>query len=437
MYADVAAFDSFAGSRNETSGRASTARDAASPEVASSASSQRALDWFSFFLADIQTGFGPFVAVYLSAHAWTQGEIGLVLTASGLVALAGQMPGGALVDAARSARLVITLAIVAISASAIALALWPIFPVVISARVMHAAASCVLGPALAALSLSVVGHLVFGERLGRNARFASLGAGISAAAMGACGQFLSIQSVFLLTAALALPAIIALARIQPSAPTDLPGKIGSRPRERDADTAAPPAAGLRKVLTDRRLLVFAACIILFHLSNAGMLPLVGGILAHEGRSIATTTIAACMVVPQLLVAIASPFVGRKSESWGRRPLLLICFAALGLRALLFAVVDDPYGVVGVQVLDGVSAATLGVLFPLIIADITRTTGRFNLALGAVGSAMGIGAALSTSLAGYLFDHAGGMITFSFLAGIAFLGLGLAWLAMPETRPKTV
>jgi MFS family permease len=431
----VAAFDSLAGSRNETKGRTGTAREAAGSQAASAASSQRALDWFSFFLADIQTGFGPFVAVYLSAHAWSQGDIGLVLTAGGLVALAGQMPGGALVDAARSARFVITIAIVLISASAIALALWPIFPVVISARVMHAAASCVLGPALAALSLSVVGHLAFGERLGRNARFASLGAGIAAAAMGACGQFLSTRSVFLLTAALALPAIVALFRIQPASPTGAPDEIASLPRVRDADAAG--AASWRKALTDRRLLVFAGCIVLFHLSNAGMLPLVGGILAHEGRSIATTTIAACMVVPQLLVAIASPFVGRKSESWGRRPLLLICFAALGLRALLFAVVDDPYGVVGVQVLDGVSAATLGVLFPLIIADITRTTGRFNLALGAVGSAMGIGAALSTSLAGYLFDHAGGMITFSFLAGIAFLGLGLAWLAMPETRPKTV
>ncbi len=193
--------------------------------------------------------------------------------------------------------------------------------------------------------------------------------------------------------------------------------------------------GWRKVLTDRRLIIFAACVVLFHLANAGMLPLMGGILASEGRSVATSTIAACMVVPQIIVAVASPFVGRKSESWGRRPLLVLCFAALATRAALFALVSNPYSVIAVQLLDGVSAAVLGVMFPLIIADITRSTGRFTLALGAVGSAMGIGAALSTTLAGYLFDRAGATITFSVLGGIALFGLALAWLMMPETRPK--
>lgn len=439
MYADVAALDSFAGSRIETCHGAIAPHKASTPSAAaSSATSQRALDWFTFFLADIQTGFGPFVAVYLSANAWTQGEIGLVLTAGGLVALAGQMPAGVLVDAARSARLVATLAIVAISVSALALALWPIFPVVMGARVLHAGASCILGPIIAALSLAVAGHMGFGERLGRNARFASLGAGITAAAMGACGQFLSSRSVFLLTAALALPAIVMLARIRSSTPS----KAASRPSEgvvipgeQDKDSAAAGTASWRKVLTDRRLLIFAACVVLFHLANAGMLPLMGGILAAERHGLATSAIAACMIVPQVIVVVASPMVGRKAERWGRRPLLLVCFAALATRAALFALVSNPYSVIAVQLLDGVSAALLGVMFPLIIADITCNTGRFNLALGAVGSAMGIGAALSTTLAGFMFDRAGATITFSVLAGIAFLGLGLAWLLMPETRPK--
>ena len=190
-------------------------------------------------------------------------------------------------------------------------------------------------------------------------------------------------------------------------------------------------------MTDRRLLIFAACVVLFHLSNAGMLPLMGGILASEGRSVATSAIAACMIVPQIIVVAAAPFVGRKAERWGRRPLLVACFAALATRATLFALVSNPYSVVAVQLLDGVSAAVLGVMFPLIIADITRNTGRFNLALGAVGSAMGIGAALSTTLAGFVYDRAGAAIAFSSLAGIALLGLGLAWLAMPETRPNSL
>lgn len=408
-------------------------------EAAGSATSQRALDWFSFFLADIQTGFGPFVAVYLSANAWTQGDIGLVLTAGGLVALAGQLPGGALVDAMRSARVIAIFAIVAISVSALALAVWPIFPVVMGARVLHAGASCILGPAIAALSLAVAGHCGFGERLGRNARYASLGAGVAAGAMGACGQFVSVQAVFLLTAALALPAIVALWRIRAAhgaAAAEQPSASAGKPsKSSDAPAPAGVEAGWREALSDRRLIVFAACVVLFHLANAGMLPLMAGVLAKEGRSVATTAIAACMVVPQIIVVIASPFIGRKSAAWGRRPLLILSFAALALRGALFAFVDDPYSVVAVQTLDGVSAAMLGVLFPLIVADITRATGRFNLALGAVGSAMGIGAAFSTTLAGALYDRLGGMVAFSGLASIAVLGLVVTIALMPETRQK--
>src|SRR5262245_34028560 len=170
--------------------------------------SARGLDLFTFFLADIQTGFGPFVAIYLTAHAWTQFDIGLVLTAGGLVALACQMPGGALVDAVRSARPVAMVAVAAICVSALALAIWPTFVVVMAARVLHAGASCVLGPVIAALSLGLVGHAALGARLGRNARFASIGNGFAAAVMGASGYLVSNQAVFFLTAVLAAPAIL-------------------------------------------------------------------------------------------------------------------------------------------------------------------------------------------------------------------------------------
>src|SRR6202165_3261087 len=148
--------------------------------------SLRGLDWFIFFLADVQTGFGPFVAVYLTTQKWTQVEIGLVLSIGGVVGLIGQMPGGAIIDAARSTRLVAGLAVATIGLSALGYAAWPIFPVVVLAATLHAAASCVLGPAIAAISLGLVGPLAIGERFGRNARFASLGNGIAAAVMGTC-----------------------------------------------------------------------------------------------------------------------------------------------------------------------------------------------------------------------------------------------------------
>jgi hypothetical protein len=338
------------------------------------------------------------------------------------VALACQMPGGALVDAVRSTRLVAALAVAAICLSALALALWPVFSVVLAARVLHAGASCVLGPVIAAISLGLVGHAALGARLGRNARFASIGNGVTAAVMGACGYLVSNQAVFFLTALLAAPALLALARI----------RVGDFERPRQVDVGA-AAAPVRRVLGDRRLLVFAGCILLFQLANAAMLPLMGGILTMRSSEWASTLIGACIVVPQLVVAVFAPWVGRLADSWGRRPLLLVCFAALALRGILFALVMDPYLVVAVQVLDGVCAAVLGVTLPLVVADITRGSGRFNLGLGIVGSAVGIGAALSTTLAGYAIDHFGRSVAFFGLASVAVCGLALLWLLLPETR----
>jgi MFS family permease len=391
--------------------------------AASSKASARGLDGFAFFLADIQTGFGPFVAIYLTAHQWSQLDIGLVLTVGGLVALAAQMPGGALVDAIRSVRLVAALAVVAICLSALALALWPEFSVVMGARVVHAAASCVLGPVLAALSLALVGHVALGARLGRNARFAAIGNGVAAAAMGACGYFVSSQAVFFLTAALAAPAILALVYIR-AGDVERPKKV----------TAAAPTMGLRGALSDRRLLIFAGCILTFQLANAAMLPLMGSILTLRSAASASTVIGACIVVPQLVVALFAPWVGRMADKWGRRPLLNLCFAALLIRGVLFAFTSDPYLVIAVQALDGICAAVLGVTLPLVVADIMRGTGRFNLGLGIVGSAVGIGAALSTTLAGYAIDHFGSSAAFLGLASIAGCGLALVWLLLPETRP---
>jgi MFS family permease len=390
-----------------------------------SRASLRGLDWFTFFLADIQTGFGPFVAVYLTAQAWTQGDIGLVLTIGSLVALVGQIPAGALVDATRFTRLVAMIAVVAISASAVALAGWPIFVVVLGSRVLHAAASCILGPTIAALSLGLVGHAGLGERLGRNARFASIGAGVAAIAMGATGHFHSNQAVFIFTGVLAIPAIAALSQIRP-------GEIRSRSQVAEKGQGSTIFAGA--LLRNRTLLIFAVCIVAFHLSNAAMLPLMSSSFAYSTAGLATTWVAACMIVPQLVVAASSPFIGRKAEAWGRRPWLVVCFGALVLRGAIFALTSDPYLVVGAQILDGVSAAALAVLFPLVIADITRDTGHFNLALGLVGSAMGIGAALSTTIAGYAFDHVGSTATFLGLGMIAATGLVVVAAMMPETRP---
>jgi MFS family permease len=175
-------------------------------------------------------------------------------------------------------------------------------------------------------------------------------------------------------------------------------------------------------------------VLLFHLANAASLPLMAGVMAKASSGWATLSIAACMIVPQLIVAAGAPWVGRQAVAWGRRPFLAAAFAALAVRCALLGFVTDPYVVVAVQVLDGVSAAVLGVMFPLVVADLTRGSGGFSLGLGILGSAVGIGAALSTTFAGYLMDHTGQAVTFLALAGVAVTGLLVMAFVMPETRP---
>ena len=388
--------------------------------------SLRGLDWFIFFLADVQTGFGPFIAVYLTSQKWTQVDIGLVLSMSGIIALIGQMPGGALVDWARSERLVAAVALMGIAAAALAYALLPVFPVVAGAAAIHAAASCVLGPCIVAMSLGLVGHGRIGERLGRNARFASIGNGVAAAVMGAVGYFLGPRWVFFVTAALLIPALLTLGRIRPAEVDPELAHGEARPDH----TAAP----ISTILHQAPLFILAGCVLMFHLANAAMLPLMGSVLTtRSSGEWATILIAACIVVPQLIVALISPWVGHHAQVFGRRPFLIVAFGALALRGALFALVSSPYLLVAVQVLDGITAATLGIMVPLMVADITRGTGRFNLAQGIVGTAVGIGASISPTLAGYLTDTFGSSTAFLGLAVIAAAGFAGVWALMPETR----
>jgi MFS family permease len=248
--------------------------------------------------------------------------------------------------------------------------------------------------------------------------------------MGAVGYFWSSQAVFLVTAALVIPALIALAQIPESEvdPVRAHGGVAKGP-------TATAAAASWKLLTNRPLLTFATCVAVFQVANAAMLPLMASIITKRSSALATILVAACIVVPQIVVAVFSPAVGRWAQRWGRRPILLIGFMALPVRGVLFVVITDPYWLVAVQVLDGVCAAVFGVLVPLTIADIARGTGRFNLAQGIVGTGIGIGASLSTTLGGWMSDRLGSSSAFLGLAGIGALGLVLVWLLMPETMEK--
>jgi MFS family permease len=387
------------------------------------AAASRGLDWFNLFVANIQTGFGPFIAVYLSGQRWTQTAIGLALSIGTVSSMASQVPAGALVDAIANKTRVAAFSVLVFTASALMFAIYPIPLFVYLAEVLHGISSCTLGPAIAAMSLLLAGRFGMAVRLGRNARYSAVGNGLGAALMGACGQYVSERAVFYLTAAFTLPALVAL----------LPLRRFSMARRSAKAADDGDRASVLRVLSDRRLLIFCGCALLFTFANAPLLMLISGTLTAKGSN-PSLLIGACIVLPQIIVAVASPAVGRFADRHGRRLVLIIGFAMLPLRALVFSTTANSTLVIAIQVLDGIAGAGFGIMVPLIVSDVAARSGHFNLSLGAVGFAIGIGSTVSTSAAGWVADHFGMRIAFYFLASVGLAAVLLASFAMPETRP---
>jgi len=399
-------------------------------EFSPAPASLHGLDGVNFFLAGILAGFGPYVAVYLADQKWTQDKIGLVLSAGALAGLLSQVPGGELLDTVRSKRPLVALGAAMVAISAMIIEFWPSFPLVLIAQGLQGITGGLLGPAIAAISLGLVGHAALPERLGRNQRFASTGSLVAAALMGLVGYAFSYHAIFLLVIALALPLFVALARIHAA---DIHfGRSCGAPHHHTS--ARPPRAGRATLWKSPALLVFGACLFLFQLANASMLPLAGESLIYQGESRSSLVVSALIVLPQIVVAAIAPWIGRQANQLGRRPLLLIGLGALPIRALLFALTTDAPLLLVYQLLDGISGAVVGVLTPLVIADATNGTGRFNLGQGLVGTASGIGASLSTALFGFIAASFGSTVVFLSIASVGLVAVLILWFLMPETRP---
>ena len=247
--------------------------------------------------------------------------------------------------------------------------------------------------------------------------------------MGLAASVVSEGAVFVLAFLLAIPALWALWTLHPR-----------RQRRRRGGAVAPTDAmethgSVRALLADRRMQVFAACVTLFHFSSAALLAVAAAEVTRRAGLRAGALIAAFVIVPQVLVALTSPLVGRLAERIGRRPLLVVGFAALPLRAACFAMVENPYLLMPVQLLEGVAAAVFGVMLPLVAADLTRDSGRYTLALGVLGLAGALGAALSTAIAGLIATTWGVPAAFWTLACAGVVAVGLVLFAMPETRAR--
>lgn len=402
-------------------------------EPAGLAKTWRSLDALNFFLADVEGGLGPYLAVYLlTVRQWNAAEIGAVMSVAGIAGIVAQTPAGALIDVIRAKRSLIAFAAFAVTVLSLALTvLWSFWSVAV-AQAAVGVCGAIFGPGIAAISLGIVGHRRFARRNGRNEAFNHAGNAFAAAVAGVSAYFFGPIAVFVLLAAMALASLASVLTIPAGA---IDHEVARGLPDGDSKHREQPS-GLGFLLRSRPLLIFTACVVLFHLANAAMLPLVGQKLALQDRNEGTAAMSLCILAAQLVMVPMAMLVGRKADSWGRKRLFLAGFLILPLRGALYTLSDDPVWLVGVQLLDGIGAGLFGALFPLIVADLTWGTGRFNVTRGVVQAAQGIGAALSTTLAGVIVVWWGYSAAFLTLAALAAAGVMLFWLGMPETKDIT-
>lgn len=384
----------------------------------------------NFFAGDVTAGFGPYLAIYLLSQLhWGPGNIGFALALGSIVTVLIQTPAGALIDWIVAKRGLLIASAGTVGAAASLVVLTNETPVIFAAQTLVGVSLAFLGPLIAAMTLGVVGRERFTQQTSANQAWNHAGNVAAAALAAALAMYGYVTGVFVLITAMAAGMIVAACFISPSQIDHeiARGGVGER-----ADGEEKPS-GFGTILGDRRLLVFAASIFLFHFANAAMLPLVSQKLSlggDTGTGIAFTS--ACIIAAQFVMIGMAILCGRTADRWGRKPLFLLAFAILPIRAILYTLTDSSILLVAIQALDGVANGVFAIIFLLVVADVTAGTGRFNVAQGALATLVGIGASLSNLLAEQVVQYAGYDSAFYFLAAVALVGTVLFMAFMPET-----
>jgi predicted MFS family arabinose efflux permease len=394
------------------------------------------LDGLNFTLADVRDGVGPFLSIYLKgSQHWQAGQIGIAMAVSSIAAAACQIPAGLIVDSIRAKRALVAGSGFLVAVGCLSIDLIPNFYCVMAAQTILGAASAIIPPSLAALSLGLVGRQMFPARVSRNEGFNHAGNFAAALLAGTVGQRLGYHWIFYFVCLFAIASAFIVSVINPQE-IDHQVARGGEERETPGSNERQKKEPLpwRELLRRKDLLVFLASVVLFHFGNAAMLPMAGQVLAktHPGADI--SALSACIICAQLVMVAVAAMVGwALRRGVGRKTIFLVALAILPVRGILFTLTDSPVLVVAIQLLDGVAAGIFGVISVVIAADLMRGTGRFNLAQGLVALSTGLGAAISNLTAGFVvqaFGYAAGFLT---LAAVALIALVFFALLMPETR----
>jgi predicted MFS family arabinose efflux permease len=348
------------------------------------------------------------------------------MAASSIASALCQIPAGLLVDSLKIKRLLVAVSGLMVAAGCLLIAVYPRFLVVIGAQIMLGAASAIIPPAIAAISLGLVRRKKLDRRISRNESFNHGGNFVAGALAGSLGQYLGYQWIFYLVCAFDIASAAVITLINPR---EIDHEVARGGESRDEKPVA-----FRDLLKRRDLLIFLVSVILFHFGNAAMLPMAGQVLAQTHPGSDAITLSACIIAAQFVMIGVAWGVGMAvTAGYGRKTIFLVALAVLPIRGLLFSFTSNPYGVVAIQLLDGVAAGIFGVIAILIASDLMRGTGRFNFAQGLVALCIGVGAGLSNLISGFVVQYFGYPVGFLFLATIALAALFFFALMMPETR----
>ena len=393
--------------------------------------SLRALDWLNFFMADVTTGVGPFVAIYLTAtRQWDAASVGVVVAAQSIASVAAQPLAGWIVDWSTHKKWLVSVAAAAVAAGCIGIVQSTSKANEILTQILLGFAGAFFPPAIAAISLGIVGKEKLPRRIGRNETFNHAGNVSFALLAGAVGTWFSQAWIFYASALVAIGTIAAAQSIRTE---DIDNRAARAAADKDQSTEAGRILSLRELAHDRCIWTFTVAVILFHFANAAMLPLVGELLSKGKNAKSSLYMSACVIAAQFVMIPVAYLTGKLADSWGRKPLFLIGFAVLTMRGFLYTLGKSSLFLLSVQSLDGVGAAIFGVLWVIIISDLAKGTGRFNLLQGLIQAALGIGAALSNFLSGFVVRSLGYNAAFTGLATVALAGLVFFAFFMPETK----
>jgi len=376
----------------------------------------------NFFMADMQSGIGPFVGVFLAQRGWDSGLIGTALTIGNIAGMLITTPVGGFIDTSGHKRAWVIVPGAAVVAGSSIILLWQNFWAVTASQVATAIAGAAIVPAVTGITLGIVGQKGFNRQNGRNQAFNHAGNMVGAAASGFLGWHFGYVSVFLLAATFGIITIACVLMIPPGS-IDHRAARGSKEEDPDSRHSA-----LAVLLKHKTLLVLGLALAVFHLGNAAIVPLYGISAVTDSQTNGPSFVATIVVIAQGTMVIAAIVGMRIAEKHSYWLLMLVSFLMLPLRGLFAFFLTGWWGVVPVEILDGIGIGLQSVAVPGMIARSLYSTGRVNLAQGAVITIQGAGAALSPALGGLVANYIGFSPTFLVLGGLGLTAAAI-WITL--------